>query len=113
MRPSEEKAGRELLIKWKIRKEPVRVELSFDGMVSLTGFGSVKEASEKEALLEGKDWSLLLSFGLGHFKDTVSEEILLETPLVAPQSEATTLVFALPNDKCFLSSVAKRGGKPD
>jgi hypothetical protein len=113
MSPSEEKRGRALLIKWKISREPIRVDLSFDGMVKFTGFGVVKGASERDALLEGKDWSLLLEFSLGHFEGTVSEEALTETPLVDPQSEATTIIFALPNDKCFLSTVLKRGGKPN
>lgn len=113
MSPSEEKRGRALLIKWKMSREPIRVDLSFDGMVTFTGFGTVKEASENETLLEGKGWSLLLEFSLGNFSGTISEEMLAETPSVKAQSEATTLIFAIPNDKCFLSSLAMRGGKPN
>jgi hypothetical protein len=113
MTPSEERRGRELLIKWKINREPIRLDLNFDGMVKLTAFGMIKDASENEALVEGKGWSLLLEFSSGHFEHTVSEEMLLETPLLEPQSEATTFVFAPPTDKCFLSSLAKRGGKPN
>lgn len=113
MTPLEERRGRELLSKWKRSGEPIRVVLSFDGMVTFTGFGIVKEALDKEALFEGKGWSLLLEFAFGRFGETVSEEMLLDTPSVDAQSEATTFIFATPNDKCFLASLSKKGGKPN
>lgn len=113
MSPFEEKRGRALLIKWKKTREPIRLVLTFEGMVTVWGFGTIKEASDKDALVEGKDWSVALEFSLGHFGSTITAEDLTETPLTGKQAEATTFLFALHSDKCFLSSVQEKGGKPN